>query len=706
MKSGKLPVLFLFILLAANVFAGIVPLDNAMKVAKNFVYEQAVSDGQSISIDDIDLQLAAVREMNGQPVFYAWNVSSGGFVIVSADDIYTPVIGYNTVGRFPEKGKNITFDSFIQTYADQIAFGRENQVTATSEVEQSWDYYSTMTTPRLSIEGDRDVEPLLSIMWNQDYPYNAYCPEDEDGPGGHVYAGCVATAMSMIMTYYRYPLHGTGSHSYYASGYGTQTANFGQTYYNWDAMLNSITAGNGMAVNAVAELQYHCGVAVEMGYAPDGSGAYSTDVPPAIKNYFGYSTTAQYIMKMSYTTTTWETMIMQSIDEKEPLYYSGQGSDGGHAFVLDGYQVTGTGKMFHFNFGWSGSENGYYSITDVNGFSSQQGMVRNFIPNPANYPYGHGTHTITSPMGIFEDGSGPLAQYTASGTSTWLIAPTDSVTSITLNFNTFSLGTGDVVNVYNGEDNSAPLMASFTSTSGTSAVTITADRMFIEFISDGTGQGDGFQAEFNSTFPVYCSSGVTTLTDPVGTISDGSGAHNYNNTTVCKWKINPGESAQDLTLSFTSFDLEDGKDFLKVYAIPTNQLLGNFTGTTIPDPIVSPTGQFYILFSSNGFNNAQGFEAEYFISNVGTSEQDFVRNLAIYPNPAKGYTEVKFNLETAAKVNFSLYNLLGGKVYNESVESAAGLVSKTLQLGDLAKGVYMLRISSNQGSVTRKLIVD
>mgnify|MGYP001768428418 CR=1 FL=1 len=222
MKSGKLPVLFLFILLAANVFAGIVPQDNAMKVARNFVYEQAVSEGQSIGIDDIDLQLAAVREMNGQPVFYVWNISSGGYVIVAADDIYSPVIGYTTHGSFPEKGQNITFDSFIQTYADQIAFGRENQVTSTSEVQQSWDYYSTMTTPRLNIGGDRDVEPLLAIMWNQDYPYNAYCPEDEDGPGGHVYAGCVATAMSMIMTYYRYPIHGTGSHSYNAPGYGTR----------------------------------------------------------------------------------------------------------------------------------------------------------------------------------------------------------------------------------------------------------------------------------------------------------------------------------------------------------------------------------------------------------------------------------------------------------------------------------------------------
>ena len=705
MKFGKLLGFVLSFLLTANVMAGIVTQNNAGIVARNFIYEQFVQNGLAVNADDIRLEIAAIREFNDQPVYYAYNIASGGFIIVSADDIYTPVIGFTTEGSFPQKGLNKTFDSFIQNYADQIDFGRSNNVIAASEVAQAWDYYSTMTSSRVSLEGERDVEPLLAIMWNQDYPYNAYCPEDAAGPGGHVYAGCVATAMSMIMTYYRYPLQGTGSYSYYASGYGTQTANFGQTHYNWDAMLNSITAGNGVAVNAVAELQYHCAVSVRMGFSPDGSGAYSTDVPPAIKNYFGYSTTAQYVMKMSYTTSAWENMIVQSIDEKKPLYYSGQSSDGGHAFVLDGYQVTGSGKLFHFNFGWSGSENGYYAISDVNGFSGQQGMVRNFIPNPANYPYNCDSHVVTSPLGIFEDGSGPLVNYSANSSCSWLISPTDSVNTISINFNQFDLAVGDSVKIYNGSDISAPLLASFGQNSGTTQVNSTGNRMFVALSTDGSTQAQGFQAEFNSSFPVYCTSSVTNLTEPIGEVSDGSGIYNYNNGTVCKWKVIP-DGAQDLTLAFTSFDLEDGKDFLKVYAIPTNQLLANLTGNTLPAPIVSPTNQMYLLFSANGFNNHQGFEAEYYVSNVGTTKKDFTQNLAIYPNPASGYTEIKFNLNKSAKVSFELYNLLGTKVYNESSLMEAGFVNKTLQLGQLSKGVYMLRISSNNGSVNRKLVID
>ena len=706
MKFGKLLGFLLSILLTTNVVAAIVSQENAGNVARNFIYEQMVQDGISINISDISLQLAEVREMDGQPVFYAFNVSTGGYIITAADDIYTPVIGYTTSGKFPEEGVNKNFDSFIQDYADQIDFGRKNNVLAAEPVAQAWDYYNTMTSARVSLEGDRDVEPLLAIMWNQDYPYNAYCPEDNAGPGGHVYAGCVATAMSMVMAYFRYPEQGTGTYTYNCPGYGNQTANFGQTHYNWDAMLNSISAGNGVAVNAIAELQYHCAVSVRMGFAPDGSGAYSNDVPAAIKSYFGYSTSANYVAKMSYTTSAWENMIIQSIDEMKPLYYSGQSSDGGHAFVLDGYQITGTGKLFHFNFGWSGSDNGYYAITDVNGFSSQQGMVRNFVPNPANYPYQCNSHEITAPLGIFEDRSGPLANYLSNSECSWLIWPSDSVTAIAINFNKFELAAGDSLKIYGGADETAPLLASYGQNSSTAQVSATGNKMFVKLLTDGANEGPGFQAEFNSSYPVYCINSVTNLTEPTGFLSDGSGDYNYNNNTVCKWKILPGDGAKDLTLVFSAFDLETDEDYLKVYAIPSNQLIGNFTGNTIPGAIVSPTGQMLLLFTTNGFNNNQGFDAEYYITNVGTSEKDFVQNLAVYPNPASGYTQVRFNLSEQSTVKYSLYNLLGNLVYSETNEMQTGFVNKTLQLGHLSSGVYMLRISSEKGSIARRLVVE
>lgn len=707
MKFGKLLFsLIIAFLFTGNIMAAIVQPESAANVARNFMYERFVRYGSSININEIQPQLFQVRESNGQPAFYVFNIENGGWVIVSADDVYSPIIGFSPDGSFPEGDLDNNYASFLQGYVDQIDFARSNNLTADNETFVKWNEYSTMSTPRMLFSGERDVEPLLSNLWNQDFPYNAYCPEDPAGPGGHVYAGCVATAMSMIMHYYRYPEVGTGQYSYYAANYGTQSVNFGETHYNWDAMQNSINANMGPAVNAVAELQYHCGVSVRMGYAPDGSGAYSADVPPAIKTYFGYSSTAQYIQKMGYTLSAWENILVEHIDAGKPLYYSGQSTSGGHAFVCDGYQVTGTGKLYHFNFGWSGSGNDYYSLTDVGGFSSQQGMVRNFFPNPANYPYNCDNHIVDHQIGSIEDGSGPLSSYLANSACTWLISPADSVTSITLNFTEIAFGLGDSIKVYAGADENAPLLATYGQGSAVAALTSPGNKMFIKLLTDGSDEGDGFKAEFSSTFPIYCTNSVTTLTAQTGDFSDGSGDFNYNNSSVCKWKITPGPWAVDLTLAFTSFDLEEGKDFLKVFAIPTNVLLADLTGSEIPDPIVSPTGQFMLMFSTNGYNNHQGFEASYYIANVNTSNEDIAENLSIFPNPASSYTDIKFNLNQPSNIKISVHNLLGEEIYNTPTQMLSGFVSRTIQLNGLSKGIYLVKIAGDKGSLVRKLVVN
>lgn len=705
MKFGKLLSLCIAVLISVNSIAAIVQSDHATNVARNFIYEQNVLKGTNLNLDEIQVQLFTTRESNGLPIYYVYNINGGGWVIVAGDDVYSPIIGYSPDGTFPEQpGQNLA--SFLQDYVDQIDFARANNIQSDIEVLHKWNNYSTVSSSRILLEGERDVEPLLDITWNQDFPYNAYCPEDEAGPGGHVYAGCVATAMSMIMYYYRYPEVGTGSYSYQPTGYGTQTANFGDTYYNWDAMQNSISATMGISVNAIAELQFHCGVSVRMMYGAGGSGAYSMDVPPAIKQYFGYSTTAQFIQKLSYTTSAWENILVEQLNASKPVYYSGQSSDGGHAFVCDGFQQTGTGKLFHFNFGWSGADNGFYSVTDVNGFSSQQAMVKNFFPNTSNYPYYCDDHTVTVSRGSIEDGSGPLNTYESNSSCSWLIAPIDSVSTITLTFSELGLADGDSIKIYDGADESASLLGSFGMNSALSALTSTGSRMFIRMITNGSDEGAGFRAEFTSTYPVFCTNSTTNLTSQVGEFSDGSGDNNYNNNSICKWKINPGPYSVDLTLVFTSFDLEEGEDFLKVYAIPTNELLATLTGNEIPDPIVSPTGQFLLMFSTNGFNNKQGFEAEYYIANVNTSNEDITKNLSIYPNPASSYTEVKFNVSEPTNIQLSLHNLLGEEVYAEPEENVSGFVNKRLQLNGLSKGIYLLKIRGDKGSVTRKIVVN
>lgn len=268
-----------------------------------------------------------------------------------------------------------------------------------------------------------------------------------------------------------------------------------------------------------------------------------------------------------------------------------------------------------------------------------------------------------------------------------------------------NLGTGDSIKVYAGYTESDSLLAAYGQGSATADLTSPMNAMFIQLITDDSDHGEGFMAEYTSTYPTFCTNSITNLIDPVGDFSDGSGMYNYNNSTICKWKIAP-PFAQDLTLVFSSFDLETDKDFLKVFAVPTNELLANLTGNEIPDPIVSPTGQFLLMFSTNGYNNHQGFEASYYISNVNTTQTDIAQNLSIYPNPANTYTEVKFNLKDETKATISLYNLLGEEVLSQPATIVSGNVSDRLQVGSLQKGIYLLKISSEKGSLARKLVIN
>ncbi|MDD4310710.1 MAG: C10 family peptidase, partial [Candidatus Cloacimonetes bacterium] len=171
-------------------------------------------------------------------------------------------------------------------------------------------------------------------------------------------------------------------------------ANFGGTTYNWAGMPNSVTAAN----TSVATLCYQAGVSVSMDYDPEGSGAYSTDVPGALTSYFRYASSAQYKNKSSYTTDAWDTLMRGELDNGRPIYYSGSGPTGGHAFILDGY--TGT-NSFHLNWGWDGWYNGYFTLAALNPggdtFNNGQAAVIGITPGSANFTLSEGFEGTTFP---------------------------------------------------------------------------------------------------------------------------------------------------------------------------------------------------------------------------------------------------------------------------------------------------------------------
>ena len=311
------------------------------------------------------------RAENGISTAYVFNFS-GGFVVVAADDVYSPILGYSDCGQFDYESAPDGLLFMLGELSQDIENKVNNGQKASAEVVCQWknlEAFGQLNPDR----GAPVVEPLVQQRWNQDAPFNMYVP-------GGCPTGCVATAMAQLMKYWDWPVTGTGEHSYYAMGYGEQYANFGETTYQWDDMIDYYGANATQEQKeAVAVLMKHCGVSVNMMYAPDGSGAYSTDVPEAISTYFSYSDHSEHIAKSGHTYDEWIVLLKSNIDQNIPLYYSGHSSDGGHAFICDGYDVD---NLFHFNWGWGGSSNGYFLIDGPDfDFSGSQAIVYDFMPD-------------------------------------------------------------------------------------------------------------------------------------------------------------------------------------------------------------------------------------------------------------------------------------------------------------------------------------
>ena len=349
-----------------------------------YVGQQFVQANYELSRQSDELTLVYTgTSYRGEACFYAFNVGDNGHVIVSADDYFRPIVGYSKEGVFPvdnmPDGLRYLLNAIIDNRTGHTG-------VASPQVAAEWNLV-TQTGRLMSRNGGKASSFLVETKWNQDSPYNLYCPPYSGGPGGRCYAGCVATAMSQIMKYWNHPLQGVGSVTYTSSGPGYPTfpnlsANFGETTYDWDNMPVSLTNSSPQEQKeAVATLMYHCGVSVHMKYAPDGSGANSQDVPGAISTYFKYTNQAVRRDRTSFSYADWYKMLKEQIDMGWPVYYSGCDAStpnpGCHAFVCDGYDDAG---LMHWNFGWSGTGDNFIDFDAIEYSASYDACVINFVP--------------------------------------------------------------------------------------------------------------------------------------------------------------------------------------------------------------------------------------------------------------------------------------------------------------------------------------
>ena len=322
----------------------------------------------------------------------------GGFAVVSADDLVPEVLGVSTSDY--SEGRNANFQWWLNAASEAVNYAVQNNIQLTT------------TKPDPSLY-PTEVGPLLTTRWDQETPYNNMCPTYSGST--KCLTGCVATAMAQVLNYHKMPEHGEGQRTiYYPHGNHSGqavSANFSEDYYDWNNMLDdySTTSYTKEQADAVALLMRDCGVAADMEYGgpSDGSGAYSQDAAAGLRKYFGFAE-AQCVERDYYKETTWMNMVYRELSENGPMYYGGADAygKGGHAFVLHGYRADGKVLV---NWGWSGSDDGYYDIAILDPsyyrFSQGQDMIIGVKSNTHSLYRSEIVHRILTDQGLTEQPS-------------------------------------------------------------------------------------------------------------------------------------------------------------------------------------------------------------------------------------------------------------------------------------------------------------
>ena len=357
------------------------------------------------------IRASATRKAPGeggdaQPALFVFNFGEGdGYVVVSGDDRTEPILGYADRGTLDEQTMPENLRGWLNEYAEAIARLDETAGSTAGAASSAPRIQKAMKTA-----ARHAIAPLLSSQWDQSAPYDLQCPViTVDDKEQHCATGCVATAMAQLMYYHRWPAANTAA----IPAYTTNTLKLSiegiaaGTAIDWASMRDTYTSSDTDAgATAVATLMRLCGTSVEMDYN-ESSGAVTAKVPERLVSYFDYDEeTTCHVSRDGFAYDEWQQLIYRELLARRPVLYHGTASDGGHAFLIDGYQDD---DFFHFNWGWGGMSDGYYRLRLCNpteqgiggsstndGYGANQGAGIGIRPHEAGSAYTDMTSLTTT----------------------------------------------------------------------------------------------------------------------------------------------------------------------------------------------------------------------------------------------------------------------------------------------------------------------
>ena len=565
MKLGRI-LLVLICLYAMIADAAPVSPTIARQVAENF---WSINAGKNTTVSLVDVS----SQCGFQELYVFTHPMGKGFVIVAADDCVQPIIGYSLSSGFISPLPAHVHDQ-LQGYEQEIAYYKSAGFRATGEIVELW---QSMRNGNYTPRNTTSVTPMLTTTWDQSPYYNDLCP---DSAGIHAVTGCAATATAQVMKFWNWPVTGTGSHTYTDDNFGTLSANFGATTYNWSMMPNFLNAqSTATQVNAVATLMFHVGVAIEMDYGFNSSGAYTNSYgystlacsENALKDYFGYKSTLHSVYKGDVTDAVWISVLTSELDAGRPVIESGHGS-GGHAFVCDGYDNNG---LFHINWGWGSAYDGYFAHNALNpggggtgsssthSYNDDQSLVVGVEPNGVlhtnvnslSLPQEGGSATFTV---ISDNNNG--SPWTASCNQSWLtLSPSGGAgsglsTTVTVTAtanNTGSVRTALITIVHGTQSVSVTVSQNECATADMCSITVQMDDSY------GDGWNGSYLTLSSSSGYVY---GTATMSDgssatqqfnvcPTGLVLTWTSGSQWDN--ECSFVVNDAAGQSLLTVSVT-----------------------------------------------------------------------------------------------------------------------------------------------------------
>ncbi len=309
--------LTLFVLISVTVcnstFAQYIVYDDAVKAAENKIVFLNKNHSHSI-MGGVNI----FEDQNNQPLFYVFDLLPSGYIVVTSRKELPPVL--------------------FQQWPD---------------------------------EGTTSTGGWLETNWTQSSPYDKYCPIDPV-TSQRSYVGCPATAMGQIVNYYQTvnSTEFTDDDDYYHS-YAGRNFWIDDDYQDHDFLsfpeindyLDSISTkyedGNPLTNDDKAALSFACGVAASQVYTSQGSGTFGVDQAFDAYMKFGFADA----VLMDDSDTNMFSVMSQNMMEARPAHLAvvNEQWTSGHNVVVDGYN---TDDYYHVNFGWGGSNNGWYLLPE------------------------------------------------------------------------------------------------------------------------------------------------------------------------------------------------------------------------------------------------------------------------------------------------------------------------------------------------------